>query len=92
MDSKKAMLIGLLAMVLLISSEVSARDLAETSSDTKKEVVEQTNEVNDAKYGGGGYHNGGGYNNGGGYHNGGGYNNGGGYHNGGGGGYHNGGG
>jgi hypothetical protein len=37
MDSKKAMLIlGLLAMVLLISSEVSARDLTETSTDNKK--------------------------------------------------------
>jgi hypothetical protein len=34
MDSRKAMLIlGLLAMVLLISSEVSARDL--TSTNTK---------------------------------------------------------
>eukprot|EP00414_Alexandrium_minutum_P011155 CAMPEP_0113838234 /NCGR_PEP_ID=MMETSP0328-20130328/10430_1 /TAXON_ID=39455 /ORGANISM="Alexandrium minutum" /LENGTH=54 /DNA_ID=CAMNT_0000806753 /DNA_START=21 /DNA_END=181 /DNA_ORIENTATION=+ /assembly_acc=CAM_ASM_000350 len=54
MDSKKAILIlGLLAMVLLISSEVSARDLTETTSDAKKEVVEKTNEVNDAKYGGG---------------------------------------
>jgi hypothetical protein len=37
MDSKMAMLIlGLLAMVLLISSEVSARDLTETSTNTKK--------------------------------------------------------
>jgi hypothetical protein len=37
MDSKMAMLIlGLLAMVLLISSEVSARDLTETSTDNKK--------------------------------------------------------
>jgi hypothetical protein len=37
MYSKMAMLIlGLLAMVLLISSEVSARDLTETSTDTKK--------------------------------------------------------
>ncbi|WP_180810719.1 hypothetical protein, partial [Klebsiella pneumoniae] len=84
MDSKKSILIlGLLAMVLLISSEVSARDLTETSTNAKDgelEVVEKSNEVNDAKYGGG-YHNGGG-----GYHNGGGgYNNGGGYHNGGGG-------
>ncbi|XP_045830423.1 dormancy-associated protein 2-like [Trifolium pratense] len=95
MDSKNAMLIlGLMAMVFLISSEVSARDLTETSTDTKKEIVKQTNEVNDAKYGGG-YHNGEGnyYNGGGNYHNGGGnYHNGGGnYHNGGGN-YHNGGG
>jgi hypothetical protein len=37
MASKRAMLIlGLLAMVFLISSEVSARDLNETSSNTKK--------------------------------------------------------
>jgi hypothetical protein len=37
MDSKRAMLIlGLVAMVFLISSEVSARDLTETSTDTKK--------------------------------------------------------
>jgi hypothetical protein len=36
MDSKKAMLLGLLAMVLLISYEVSARDLTETSTDIKK--------------------------------------------------------
>ena len=37
MDSRKAILmLGLLAMVLLISSEVSARDLTETSSDAKK--------------------------------------------------------
>ncbi|WJX58955.1 hypothetical protein P8452_44354 [Trifolium repens] len=42
MYSKNAILIlALLAMVLLISSEVSARDLTETSTDTKKEVVEQ---------------------------------------------------
>ncbi|CAK8538421.1 unnamed protein product [Lathyrus sativus] len=88
MDSKNVFLIlGLLAMVLLISSEVSARDLAETSTNAKEEVVEKSNEINDAKYYGGGY---GGYHNGyGGYHNGyGGYHGGyGGYH---GGGYHNG--
>ncbi|KAJ1389034.1 Glycine rich protein [Sesbania bispinosa] len=68
MGSKKALILilGLLAMVLLISSEVAARDLAETSSNSKEghEVVEKTNGVNDAKYGGypgygGGY--GGGY-------------------------------
>jgi hypothetical protein len=40
MDSKKVMLIlGLLAMVLLISSEVSARDLTETSTDTKQGML-----------------------------------------------------
>ncbi|XP_050904175.1 dormancy-associated protein 2-like [Lathyrus oleraceus] len=44
MDSKRAILIlGLLAMVLLISSKVSARDLTE-------EVVEKSNELNDAKF------------------------------------------
>ncbi|MCI26076.1 cold and drought-regulated protein CORA, partial [Trifolium medium] len=38
MDSKKVILIlSLLAMVLLISSVVSARNLTETSFDTKKE-------------------------------------------------------
>lgn len=38
MDSKNAILLilGLLAMVVLISPEVSARDLIETSSNTKK--------------------------------------------------------
>ncbi|CAK8538406.1 unnamed protein product [Lathyrus sativus] len=44
MDSKRAILIvGLLAIVLLISSEVSARELTE-------EVVENSNELNDAKF------------------------------------------
>ncbi|CAK8538404.1 unnamed protein product [Lathyrus sativus] len=43
MDSKRAILIlGLLAMVL-ISSEVSARELTE-------EVAEKSNELNDAKF------------------------------------------
>ncbi|CAI8586482.1 unnamed protein product [Vicia faba] len=98
MDSRKSILIlGLLAMVLLISSEVSARDLAETPTNAKEEVVEKSDEINDAKYYGGGYggyHNGyggyhggyGGYHGGGygGYHGGGGYNGGGGYHGGGG--------
>ncbi|CAL5190239.1 unnamed protein product [Lathyrus oleraceus] len=50
MDSKRAILIlGLLAMVLLISSKVSARDLTE-------EVVEKSNELNDAKFLGFGHH------------------------------------
>ncbi|CAI8586452.1 unnamed protein product [Vicia faba] len=108
MDSKKAMLIlGLMAMVLLISSEVSARDLTETSTNTKEEVVEKSTELNDAKlgyghghggyYGGGGHH--GGYYGGGGHHGGyhdsvglhGGYYGGGGHH-GGHGGYYGGGG
>ncbi|KEH28305.1 hypothetical protein MTR_5g084530 [Medicago truncatula] len=82
MDSKKAILmLGLLAMAL-ISSVMSARDLTETSTDAKKEVVEKTNEVNDAKYGGynhGGYNHGGGYNGGGGHGGHGGYNRGGGH-------------
>ncbi|XP_061360696.1 cold and drought-regulated protein CORA-like [Gastrolobium bilobum] len=54
MSSKVTVLIlGLLAMVLLISSEVAARDLAEASSNSEKaEVVKETNEVGDAKYGG----------------------------------------
>ncbi|CAJ2653488.1 unnamed protein product [Trifolium pratense] len=51
MNSKNAMLIlGLLAMILLISSEVSARDLTETSTDTKKDVVEQTDGLNNALF------------------------------------------
>ncbi|CAI8586481.1 unnamed protein product [Vicia faba] len=96
MDSRKSILIlGLLAMVLLISSEVSARDLAETPTNAKEEVVEKSDEINDAKYYGGGYggyHNGyGGYHNGYGNHGGYGYGHGGGY-NGGGGGYGHGGG
>ncbi|XP_074365530.1 glycine-rich protein HC1-like [Apium graveolens] len=89
MGSKIVLLLGLsIAFAVLISSEVAARDLAETT--TQPEGYHGGGYNN----GGGGYHNGGGgYNNGGGYHNGGGgYNNGGGYHNGGGGGYHNGGG
>ncbi|KAI5381885.1 hypothetical protein KIW84_UN0355, partial [Lathyrus oleraceus] len=98
MDSKIAILIlGLMAMVLVISSEVSARDLTETSTNTKDDVVEKSDELNDAKYYGGGYNHGGGggYNGGGGgyNHGGGGYNGGGGgYNHGGGGGYNHGGG
>ncbi|KAI5433825.1 hypothetical protein KIW84_020905 [Lathyrus oleraceus] len=104
MDSKIAILIlGLMAIVLLISSEVSARDLTETSTNTKDDVVEKSDELKDAKYYGGGYNHGGGggyngggggYNHGGGGYNGGGggYNHGGGGYNGGGGGYNHGGG
>ncbi|CAL5190253.1 unnamed protein product [Lathyrus oleraceus] len=99
MDSKIAILIlGLLAMVLLISSQASARDLTETSTNTKDEVVERSDELNDTKYNGGGYepYGRGGYNRGGGGYNhggGGGYNRrGGGYNHGGGGGYNHGGG
>ncbi|RYR00109.1 hypothetical protein HN51_049798 [Arachis hypogaea] len=51
------LMLGLLAMVLLISSEVAARNLAE-------KVDKEKNRLGDAKYGGGGYpgygHNGGG--------------------------------
>ncbi|XP_027330054.1 glycine-rich cell wall structural protein-like [Abrus precatorius] len=59
MCSKLAILIlGLLAMLLVISSEVAARDLAETSKEA--DTVEETKDlVGDAKYPGGGY--GGGY-------------------------------
>ncbi|CAJ2634078.1 unnamed protein product [Trifolium pratense] len=50
MYSKKAFLILGLFMVLLISFEVSARDLTGTSSKTKKDVFdEQRNEVIDVK-------------------------------------------
>ncbi|XP_030539739.1 cold and drought-regulated protein CORA-like [Rhodamnia argentea] len=94
MSSRVFILLGVLvACVLLISSEVSARELAGTTSKEEHgELSTETNDVNDAKYGGygggypggggGGYHGGGG---GGGYHGGGG---GGGYHGGGGGGGH----
>ncbi|KAG5545705.1 hypothetical protein RHGRI_018000 [Rhododendron griersonianum] len=59
MGSKVIVFLGLfLAIVLLITSEVTAKDLAETSTST-----EQTNGVEDAKYGGehgrGGGHEGG---------------------------------
>ncbi|PIN25507.1 hypothetical protein CDL12_01747 [Handroanthus impetiginosus] len=59
MGSKVIVVLGLfLAMVLLISSEVEARELSETSNtvETSKEA-EKTNEgaVDDTKYGGGGY-------------------------------------
>ncbi|KAK4577136.1 hypothetical protein RGQ29_027587 [Quercus rubra] len=55
MGSKAFLLLALmLAIVLLISSDVAARELAETSSNLKNaEVSTKTNEVDDAKYGGG---------------------------------------
>ncbi|XP_059449120.1 cold and drought-regulated protein CORA-like [Corylus avellana] len=61
MSSKAFLLLGLLlAIVLLISSEVGARELTKTSTDHKN--VEATNGVDDAKYGGGyGGNPGGGY-------------------------------
>ncbi|CAI9776141.1 unnamed protein product [Fraxinus pennsylvanica] len=52
MGSKTILLIGLLAMVLLISSEVLARELSQTS--TNKEA-EKTNGVEEAKNRGGGF-------------------------------------
>ncbi|KAE8645725.1 hypothetical protein Csa_020407 [Cucumis sativus] len=56
MSSKAFVFLGLLlAFVLLLSSEVAARDLAETSSKTDNEVTVETNGVEDAKYGRGGY-------------------------------------
>jgi hypothetical protein len=43
MGSKSFLLLGLLlAIVLLISSEVAARDLAQTSSDQKNGALEST--------------------------------------------------
>ncbi|PON48481.1 Glycine rich protein [Parasponia andersonii] len=57
MGSKAFLYLGLLlAVVLLISSEVAAGDVAETSTDNKN-VDATLNGVNDAKYGGynGGY-------------------------------------
>ncbi|XP_030928210.1 cold and drought-regulated protein CORA-like [Quercus lobata] len=66
MGSKAFLLLALmLAIVLLISSDVAARELAETSSNLKNaEVSTKTNDVDDAKYGG---HEGYGGNDGGGY-------------------------
>ncbi|CAI9776142.1 unnamed protein product [Fraxinus pennsylvanica] len=52
MGSKTILLLGLLAMVLLIASEVSARDLSQTSTDKE---AEKTNGVEESKYQGGGY-------------------------------------
>ncbi|KAL8144725.1 glycine-rich protein DC7.1-like [Apium graveolens] len=78
MGSKIFLLLGLsIAFALLISSEVAARDLAETTSKTDGAGLD------------GGYHGGGGHYNGGGGHGGGGgghYNGGGSHHGGGGGG------
>ncbi|KAI8562620.1 hypothetical protein RHMOL_Rhmol03G0048900 [Rhododendron molle] len=80
MGSKAMVFLGLfLAIALLISSEVTARDLAETTttSTTPTTADQQTNGIDDAKYhhGGDGYHHGGGsyHHGGGGYHHGGGY-------------------
>ncbi|XP_021890154.1 glycine-rich protein-like [Carica papaya] len=67
MASKIFLLLGLsLAILLLISSEVAARDLAETETQQEHgEVEEETNGVEEAKYPGyGGYPGGGGYNGG----------------------------
>ncbi|XP_062150577.1 glycine-rich protein DC7.1-like [Alnus glutinosa] len=63
MGSKAFLLLGLLlAIVLLISSEVSARDLAKTSSHQRKvEATKEANGVDDAKYGEFGGKPGGGY-------------------------------
>ncbi|KAI3470073.1 hypothetical protein Pfo_026736 [Paulownia fortunei] len=71
MGSKAIVFVGLfLATVLLISSEVAAREVAETSNtvDTSKEAEETNGAVNDAKYPGaypgsghGGYGGGGGH-------------------------------
>ncbi|XWS31033.1 hypothetical protein CRYUN_Cryun23aG0042400 [Craigia yunnanensis] len=56
MSSKAFLLLALLAaFVLLISSVVAARDLAETSSEKNYgEVATEINGVDDAKYGGSG--------------------------------------
>ncbi|XP_062153331.1 glycine-rich protein DC7.1-like [Alnus glutinosa] len=64
MGSKAFLLLGLLlAIVLLISSEVSARDLAKTSSHQRKvDATKEANGADDAKYGEfGGKPGGGGY-------------------------------
>ncbi|KAB1199214.1 Glycine-rich protein [Morella rubra] len=56
MGSKAFLLLGLMfAIVLLISSEVAARDLAETTSEQHAEAATMGSEVDDAKYQGGGY-------------------------------------
>ncbi|KAL9453762.1 hypothetical protein AB3S75_009382 [Citrus x aurantiifolia] len=93
MGSKLFLLLGLLmAIALLISSEVAARDLAETSIDhnEKADKATETHEIEDGR---GGYPAGGGYGGGGGrYGGGGGHYGGGGGHYGGGGGHYGGGG
>ncbi|XP_062173957.1 glycine-rich protein DC7.1-like [Alnus glutinosa] len=63
MGSKAFLLLGLLlAIVLLVSSEVSPRDLAKTSSDQRKVgATKEANVVDDAKYGEFGGKPGGGY-------------------------------
>ncbi|KAG5545686.1 hypothetical protein RHGRI_017985 [Rhododendron griersonianum] len=52
MGSKTIVFLGLLATVLLVTSEVAARDLAETSKKTT-ETAKQTKGVEEAKYPGG---------------------------------------
>nr|CAN72295.1 hypothetical protein VITISV_041009 [Vitis vinifera] len=56
MGSKAFVFLALLwAVLLLISSEVAARDLAETSTEQEKtEAAAKTNGVDDAKYPGNG--------------------------------------
>ncbi|XP_058744940.1 dormancy-associated protein 2-like [Vicia villosa] len=53
MNSRKSIVIlGLLSLVLFISSQVSARNLFETSTYSKdgQEVVEKSHEINKSKY------------------------------------------
>ncbi|KAL9453763.1 hypothetical protein AB3S75_009383 [Citrus x aurantiifolia] len=54
MGSKIFLVLGLLVAIVFISSEVAARDLAETSIDHKKNAEKATgrNGVSGAKYGG----------------------------------------
>ncbi|XP_054790982.1 uncharacterized protein LOC129296401 [Prosopis cineraria] len=65
MASKAFLLLALLALSLLISSRVLARDLSESSSNHAEVETKNHGEVDDAKYGYGGYPGHGGY--GGGY-------------------------
>ncbi|XP_054818092.1 glycine-rich protein-like [Prosopis cineraria] len=65
MASKAFLLLALLALSLLISSGVLARDLSESSSNHAEVKTKNHGEVDDAKYGYGGYPGHGGY--GGGY-------------------------
>ncbi|XP_010557682.1 PREDICTED: glycine-rich protein 3 short isoform-like [Tarenaya hassleriana] len=91
MASKSLVLLGLF-VVLLVASEVAARDLAETSTHKNNEVAEETHHPDQygGRYGGGGHYGGGGghYGGGGGHYGGGGghYGGGGGHRGGGGGG------
>ncbi|XP_028795023.1 cold and drought-regulated protein CORA-like [Neltuma alba] len=66
MASKLAfLLLSIFAISLLISSEVTARDLSESSSNNAEVDTMKHGEVEDAKYGGGGYPGRGGYGGGG---------------------------